>query len=413
MRALISLLLLPLTAWSALGQTASAEGDGWTRSSVVVTDTQFANWSGTRGTNLGDPSPASGSQIYSSFRNTLSVEKPGTIRVELDLKGGNVYSLHKASGIRTEFSSFTDTQIAANITFLGIRGFQPFAGLAFNLPTGRSALPVEKRFVRMDSDLVPLGAYGEGININPTAGFTFAPNSSLTISPSVGYAFRGRYEQEGLNGNVATPGALITITRDTTLVTPGDMLTASSNLAYNFEKWSLFSTFAYFSTSQVELAGLPVAKQGARYAFNANLTYTFSETFALSAGGTWTFAEKNEYALTGALEKEHLNTNSHLVSIFVKPSATFGDVTTHGLYSFTHRDQNFYDIAQDRFVPSKIKHLVGGGADLSLGQGRVVSLEAGRFWVFEKDGSTFTGESLPPALSYAGWSGQITARFNF
>src|ERR1700744_3252272 len=91
-----------------------------------------------------------------------------------------------------------DTQASFNLTFQNFETIQPLLGLALNLPTGNSSLPGNQRFTRMDPDLVDVGSYGVGFNINPTAGFIIGLNKTTAISLAAGYTWQGDFTREGI-----------------------------------------------------------------------------------------------------------------------------------------------------------------------------------------------------------------------
>ena len=75
---------------------------------------------------------------------------------------------------------------------------RPQFGVAVNLPTGTSYLPNNQRFARMDPDLVEVGSYGAGYNVNPTAGFVMGLNKDTAMSFSAGYAWQGAFMREAV-----------------------------------------------------------------------------------------------------------------------------------------------------------------------------------------------------------------------
>lgn len=49
----------------------------------------------------------------------------------------------------------------------------------------------------MDPDLVDVGSFGAGFNVNPTAGVIFAVSENTAVSVSAGYAWLGDFTREG------------------------------------------------------------------------------------------------------------------------------------------------------------------------------------------------------------------------
>ena len=89
-----------------------------------------------------------------------------------------------------------DTQASFNLTLLTSKSIRPLLGLSLNLPTGNSYLPGNQRFTRMDPDLVDVGSYGAGFNVNPTAGFIIGLNETTAVSLSAGYTWQGDFTKK-------------------------------------------------------------------------------------------------------------------------------------------------------------------------------------------------------------------------
>ena len=122
--------------------------------------------------------------------------------VELVARGGYVWARQSSGRLSGEVSTVTDTTTSVAVTYLGWQAIQPFASVATNLPTGRSALYGSAANARMDPDLVDIANFGEGFNIGPSIGVNIAVTGSLVLTVSAGYTWRGPFDRE--NGLDAT-----------------------------------------------------------------------------------------------------------------------------------------------------------------------------------------------------------------
>jgi hypothetical protein len=180
-------------------------------------------------------------------------------------------------------------------------------------------------------------------------------NQSTAISLSAGYAWQGKFVREALN--LDTPGVgAFNLKR---YIDPGDVVTANFNVTTEVGNTVIYGSFAYMSESAVVIDGIEAGRAGAKYNTNLTLNTTLTDRWSIVTNGTWSFAEKNEITVGGALVPEPKNSNSHVVIGSVEP----GYLVTERLrvaanYSFLWRDENFYDQIENQFIPAKTKHTV-------------------------------------------------------
>jgi hypothetical protein len=419
-------------AQTAPGSQPAAEGTAAT--SVVEQDFKFVTWEGTRGTNIFKPEHGEGTQFYASLTGAMSVNLANAALWELAAKTGYVWSHHGTQGQEATYDGPTDTVLAAKVTIGGFTNVSPFLSVNMNVPTGESFLPGQRRFVRMDPDLVELGAYGEGFNVNPAVGFTFAPTATFTLSPSIGYAWRGKFDREGgfttLFNNGTTSGDDLTITR--VGVDPGNALQASLTSVAKIGTSTVEGSFTYVSQSEVSVNGVPVGQTGAGYVASVRAVYPVSQKLSLDLSGGWSFRERNKVPQTppsttlpfggGDLIEEAKNSNSNVLIAGLQPIYALTDQLALWMnYSFLWRDQNSYDIIEDRFIPGRVKHSLGLGFDYALSKTAVVSLSGSRFWAHDGAGpvgtqvttTTTTASEILPERDYTGWTGVVSAKVQF
>ena len=422
------LLFFALVSW-ATGATAQTNAVSPplagqpTVASAVQQEFKYYAWEGTRGTNVFEPERGKGSQLYAPITAGTVVDYAGSARWELAAKAGYVWSRHTTQGQEASLEHALDTQLSGSVTIASLGYIQPVIGIVANLPTGDSFLPGRQRFVRMDPDLVEIGAYGEGLNINPFVGFTVAPTANFILTPAVGYAWRGRFDKEGFD---STTGR--TDLRES--IDPGDVVTASLNTTAKIGAAIVQGSLAYTSESEVTKDGIPFGKKGAGYIANVATAIPVVPKFNVLLNGSWKFNERNEVlGLAGTLVDEPKNSNSHVLIGVVQPTVDLSDKLRLGIsYAILHRTENFYDIIEDRFIPARTKHAVGASLDFAPAPNALITLGLSRFWIRDDTGallvtSTFTPTgggpvtantaNLPPELHYQGWIGTISASVRF
>ncbi len=361
------------------------------------------------------PERGKGSQLYAPLTLGRVVDYAGSARFEVAAKSAYIWSHHDTPGQEASYSGLTDSQVSASVTVSGFKYVSPLLGVLVNLPTGQSFLPGAQRFARMDVDLVEIGAYGEGFNLNPFIGFTFAPSRQLTLTPSVGYAWRGKFDKEGFDEG----SGLYTLRQS---IDPGDVFTASLNAAGKIGAATFQASAVFTSESDLTKDGVPFARLGRGYIANLAILYPIMERFNLLGNVSWKFNEKNKIAGEGGLVDEAKNSNSHLIIGSIQPMYDLAEGLRLGInYSILYRSENFYDIVEEAFIPAKLKHSVGLTLDYGISQNTTLSLTGSRFWVEQHPGAllqtqigtSFAGvtsatfENLPPELNYTGWIAKV------
>lgn len=413
----LAFVLAGFLAPHSLGQTTDAPLAGEpTISSTVQQDFKFVTWEGARGSNIFLPERGEGWQLYAPLTLGMVADFSGAVRWEFAAKTGYVWSHHTTKGQEAAYEGMVDTQLAAKVTLGGFTYVRPFVGVVVNVPTGESVLPGQRRFVRMDPDLVEIGAYGTGVNVNPLVGFTFAPTANFVVSPSIGYAWLGKFEREG--GTLMLPGIVFPPNAPNDTVDPGDVLTASLTAVAKLGTWTVQGSFAYTSSTEVTRNGIAIGQKGAGYVTNIAALYPLAPKFNLILNGSWAFNEKDKVqggTIADPLVLEPKNINSHLLIGAIQPSYDLTDKLRLGVnYSILHRTENFYDIIELRYVAARTKHSVGLTLDYAWSPTATVGLSASRFWVHEEPGALVSGlGNLPPELDFTGWTVSVSASAKF
>lgn len=399
-------------------------------SAFTSNEVRYSSWTGTRGANVFAPDRGSGYQVYSPTTIGIDYNLPSEYKLETRLRGGYVYAAQNTPGQLARYEGPVDTQASFNLTFLNFDSIRPLLGLSLNLPTGTSYLPGNQRFTRMDPDLVDVGSYGVGFNVNPTAGFIIGLNETTAVSLSLGYTWQGNFTREGISltqipdPSLPPPATVVLSSFDLKQrVHPGDAFTANGNISSTFGNLALIASFAYMGSTRASIDGLATGTHGASFTANGAANYQIDERWALSTNVSWNFSEKNEIpdGLGGVLV-EPKNSNSNVVIGSIEPSYMATEKVRLALnYSFLYRDHDYYDPLEDQFVPAKQKHSVGGSVTYATTPTSTITLRGSHAWVRQDDGPLLLTEVgppviltlQPPMLKYEVWAASIAANLNF
>jgi outer membrane immunogenic protein len=387
-----------------------------TFSSFVNTGTQVSGWEGPRGPNVFQPDRGKGYQVYSPVAIGIDYDEPA-FKLETRVRGGYVYTAQRTSGQTAYYSGPVDTQTSFNVVLLNFENIRPQFGVSMNLPTGTAYLPNAQRFTRIDPDLAPVGAYGQGFNINPTAGFVAGLDQNTAVSLSAGYAWQGNFVREGIDLNTPFIIGAFNLKQH---VNPGDVVTANFNITTQVGNTTILGSFAYMSESSVTINGVDAGRAGAKYNSNLTLNTQIDNRWDVATNLTWSFAEKNEINVGNGLVVEPKNSNSHVVIGSVDPGYLLTErLRVSANYSFLYRDENFYDQIENQFIPAKLKHTVGLGARYAVSDASTIDVRAGHSWI-EQDASSIipvfpapTVAAVPPQMNFTAWTVSTNANIRF
>jgi len=307
-------------------------------------------------------------------------------KFEFVARGGVVSASQTTSGERGSVDTPVDTQLSGTVTYNGLTGFQPFASMLINAPTGKSALYGNARFARMDGDLVDQGTYGEGWNFGPTLGVNIPLSQSLILTLSGGYTQRNPYNKESQN-------PITGLVTDTVSVKNGDEATVTAALGYAQGPLSLqgSASYSYDQVSQSSLFGLQDYNRyqvGPRTTISGSGSYAFNEMWSVFANGFWTHTKRNDVTdFTGlVLVTEPFNSNSNLYRINTGLNYRFANGLTVGpIASYLYRDHDGYDPTTFSFVPAKSRYAVGGAANYNVTNKVNVNGRVERVWIRENE----------------------------
>ena len=416
----------PVRAGSAAapGSPVGANSINETYSAFLDLDLGFSTWQGTRGSNVFAPERGKGNQFFAPLSLGFSYERANEIRIDTKATTGYASAHHDTVGQQASIDTAVDTQLSTTITFLNPEVFQPFIGLALNMPTGKTYLPGNERFTRMDPDLVGTGTYGMGFNVNPTIGVTFALNNATAMSFGVGYAWMGAFTRETID--------LVTGSFDAEQrVKPGDTFTANGTISTALQNLTMAASFAFMAETNLLLDELPAGRKGGRFIANFAAVYVIDPRWSLENNFSWSYLTRDKVVdpAMGSLLDELKNSNSHVLILSTQPNYMITDRLKIGVnYSLLYRTANSYDVVQQQFVPAKIKQSAGLALSYALSEKAKIDLRLAHFWVVQQDGpllptviqnvgfptQTVLQQALsPPSLHYTGWTGGLATHVSF
>jgi len=426
--------------WNAppLPVTGAVTASPMSWSETFSTEARYFSWQGTRGTptNAIAPggvtmplaTPGSGAELYTPYAAQL-VGQSNDLKIEMLMRGGWVWARQSTAGLTGTVATATDTAASGTITYLGLRGLQPFASLELNLPTGLAALTATQVNARMDPDLVDISTFGEGLNIGPTVGVNIPVTEAWLLTMSAGYTRRGAYDMEG---PLTPPGD--GVAPQSVNIQPGDALTVTAVLGYQAGPLSAKVTGTITKNGTTKENDTPFVKTGQRSLIAGTASYDWpgghSGTTTVNASAA--HSNRNEVLFqceTGCpigLVTEPFNTNSNVFQASVQHLFNLNRFAVGPEGSFLFRDNNGYEPTTLQFVPAKQRWSAGVLAQYAPTNALNFNARLDRIWTHENQtpglpsgemfsvlaGSTVTSFTVP-VISSTGWLFAVGMTANF
>jgi opacity protein-like surface antigen len=411
---------------SGLVTKAPAPASAWT--TTLNSEARYFSWQSNRGTPT-SVAPTSGggrgAELYIPYALQLVGRPSEDFKIELLGRGGWVWARQSTAGLTGEVATATDTVASGTVTYLGLNGFQPFASVNLNLPTGQSALFGPAANARMDPDMVDIASFGEGFNIGPTLGFNLPVSSSLIFTTSVGYTRRGGYLREGTLSPI--PGSPPPTIQTPTNVEPGDALTVTQSVGFQVGQLSGKITGSVSDSRPTVENGVPLYKAGRRFLATGTWSYNWTDVGVTTLTAAASHANRNKVefaAMPAVLVTEMTNTNSNLYRVGLQHLFPLTQQFWAGpLGSFLFRDHNGYDQTTLQFVPAKERWSAGVLARYAASENLTLNARAEHVWTHENVNpapkvDAFNG-FLPiitdtvPVVSSSGWQFVVGALAKF
>jgi hypothetical protein len=408
-------------ASTAFAAEPSAPASAWNIS--LASEVRYYTWSADRGNPTSfNQSSGGGSELYVPYALQLSGQPNPDWKISLLGRGGWVSARQITAGQTGAVETVTDTVASGTVTYVGIRGFQPFASLATNIPTGRSSLPGNAAYARMDPDLVEISTFGEGWNIGPTAGFNLPFTQNLVAALSVGYTWRGAYNRER---PLDEPNPT---TQSPTSINPGEVITYSASLGYQDNVWSWSLVGSVSGESATKQNGSDLYQPGLRYFGSGTVGYRWPAQWGqttLNASAAHSLRNDVLFIGTPALLTEMMNTNANVFRVGAQHLFAFDRMAIGPTGSYLYRDQNSYDSYSYQFVPEKQRWAAGGLVRYAASENMTLNVRVERVWTLEDDHPAIKGQqfsslanafvpaSAVPTVSSEGWmvAGGLNVKF--
>jgi hypothetical protein len=271
-----------------------------------------------------------------------------------------------------------------------------------NLPTGRAALYGAAANARMDPDIVDLATFGEGLNVGPTVGVNIPISATLILTLSTGYTWRGAYHAEGQ----IDPETLEQPFRQTA---PGQVMTQSASLGYQFDNWTLQVSSSYMHETATYLDSTPSYALGDRYLVSGTAAYAWTPSSRTTLTATWTNAAKNKVLDPDLMMivPESFLSNSAVYRYRLEHTLVFGAWSIAPMANYMLRDHNSYNPVTDQFIPAKTRIGTGISTQVSVNEKVALKASAEHFWI--KENVT----ALTPDIRVQGWIAMVGGNVNF
>ncbi|HEY6254415.1 MAG TPA: hypothetical protein VIY51_01340 [Xanthobacteraceae bacterium] len=372
-------------------------------------DTRFYSWTGSRGFPAAGGAVApggSGSQLYVPVSLGAIGQTSPEHKWEFQIRSGYVWSQQTTLGQAGLFSNLTDTGVTATHTYLGINGIQPYASVALNLPTGRSALLGTAANGRMDPDLVGIAVSGEGVNVGPTLGANIPVGESWMFGIAAGYTYRGPYSKDAL----VNPATLTPFLGPTSTFDPGDDITLTGTLTYvqGALSWRVSADAAFESNTNVNgvLGATPFSgalmRAGDRYTVQSTASYDWTKYWTSVLAGAWSHSNSNHVLAANLppLITELFNSNNDVFQVTLDNKfQVTPDVIAGPTGGYMYRNHNSWIVTNALFVPEKTKWTAGGFFTYNLLKDFALNGRVEHYWVNQN----VTPATLVPVVTDNGW----------
>jgi hypothetical protein len=326
------------------------------------------------------------------------------LKVEFLVRSGYM-DLQTASSTTApkRFDGWTDTSVTSTVSYYGFNGFQPFASLALNLPSGDTG------FVSAtgDPDVTNIAGFGTGFNIGPTIGVNIPITRDLLTTLSAGYTQRGAFQRPGRNGppfDIPGAGRLEDFK-------PGDVASVNASIGYQSGPWSFQASGSYSYEEITKIDSVGFYQTGGKYSLSGAVGYAWSENWSSKISSSFSHIGKNRYPIdpfTGLIFRQELfNTNSDMVNVTFDTTWKMGAFAIGPTASYLYRDHNGYDSNTDFFLPAKTKWTFGGAGQYAVTNQISFNARLEHLWMTENVIPGFPppigNPPLVPQLKTDGW----------
>jgi hypothetical protein len=391
------------TASLLVSAGANAEdASRWT--SVFDASARYYSWSNSLG--------GSGTQLYIPFAVQTTGRPNDDWKAEFLIRSGYIWSRQSSPNGSAEAASLTDTTVGSTFTYFGWNGVQPFVSMNVNMPTADHSAGSAPT-ARPDSDLVATPIFGQGWNVGPSVGASFAFNPSLIGTLSFGYTYRGPFEQGPALSFVAPSG----LTPPAGRLKPGDVSTLNAGLGYQGDRLSAQLSLSYSVETTTYHEFMPLYRAGDRFIIIGKAGYAWNDNWSSRLSSSFSHFNPNLIAVAGLpdLVRETMNSNSDVFAVNFDTSYARDNYSIGPTVGYLFRDHNGYDPVNVMFVPAKTSWSAGVSAQIAPTKSTNVSLLVQHIWVHEDENPAkfaIPGTAIP-AFATNGWVVSVGGNVQF
>ena len=383
---------------------------------IFNSETTFYSWRSSRGypptVNLPPlpRGPGHGTLVYSPFGLQLNGRPSDDLKLEFLVRSAYVNSHTVLPDRVADFSALADTTFGTTATWLGWNGIQPFFSINVNTPTGKTNLTGNKSLAQPDSDVSPIAAFGEGLNIGPTIGVNIPFSRNLMAGLGVGYTYRGPFERGGFSLIQQQVDGIRELD-------PGDVITVNGTLAYRGERLSLSGSISYSWETMTTLDGTPFYKAGNRIMLAAGVGYAWDANWASRVIASYSHMDRNTvpFPPPPTTMLEAFNSNSDMWKVTIDTTYTMGAFSIGPVSTLIYRDKNAWSPTAFHFLPAKLSGSIGGIMQYALSQQATLRARVEHIWIVENekpDVLPLIGSGIPE-IHTRGWIISIAGIFRY
>jgi hypothetical protein len=384
--ALIAVMASVMPVAPLLAQDAPPKINFW-----LNPDARYVTWE-TRNEATGETT-SKGHQFYVPFGGQTSMRFADDFKIKLLARSGYVSTknenifpnvLDPASPFifSGDLAHLTDTSVTGTLSINAIPGIQPYVSFGANLPTGQTIISGPQRTaIRVDSDIVQIASYGQGLNLAPTVGANIPITRDWLVNLSFGYNNRGKFDRIRVG-----PGG-----EKITEIDPSDTRTAAAVLSYGKGPLYVSITGSYTTENAATFKGdtivHPYFQSGHSYMAGVSIDYTWDKNWQFSTSVSYAQSHRNlnpSEFVEDLLVTEDFNSNNSVTRVTFDPTYTEDKWSFGPSIGFTYRDKNSWSSETENFVPAKTIWSLGGAARYTVSDNLGLSARIERSWIDER-----------------------------
>ncbi len=384
---------------------------------TLTNDTQLYTYSGNRAYIYNVPVPKGrGTQVYAPVSLEASGDISSLVAFDTIIRSGYIFSNQSTPGFGGSISTAADTSITNQFTYSGFGNIVPYFAMTLNIPTGTSALFGSATRARLDSDIVPLDTFGQGLNVGPSIGVAVQIDPEWLATLGLGYTSNGSYttDQFASGSNVVNPQP------PGQKLAPGDNFYISPQLRYQSGALTVTSTNSVTFSGDTYIDGVKTFQSGYQVLTGLAGSYRWAPEWQSLFSGVYTHTARNKTSgqivdgqavgTVGVYGAEPSNSNSDLVKFDFEHDFIYGAFAVGPTFGFMYRDRNSYNPIDLSFNPAKTQVKVGARSEYIVSEKFKINFKVEHAWT--REGSKPNDYLYDPVFGQTGVNGSISAIHN-